>query len=92
VEDGGAVLPRIIEELVVALDIAAGEGLGDDIFGQRRGGEEAPHHFEAAGQAIEAVGVDGRDVAPKAFGHLLALQLGQTGPEWADCRLPPRGA
>jgi hypothetical protein len=36
VEDGGAVLPRIIEELVVALDIAAGEGLGDDIFGQRR--------------------------------------------------------
>jgi hypothetical protein len=58
VEDGGAVLPRIIEELVVALDIAAGEGLGDDIFGQRRRGEEAPHHFEAAGHSA-AVGVLG---------------------------------
>jgi hypothetical protein len=67
VEDRRAVLPRIIQQLVVALDILAGEGLGDDVFLERRGGEQAPYQFQLSGAELEEISArrgEGR-VAPQ---------------------------
>src|SRR5882672_4425257 len=44
-----------------------------------------------SGIAVEAVGVDRRDVAPEALHHLLALRLGQRGPGRTDRQPRHRG-
>src|SRR5207249_5149655 len=41
--------------------------------------------------AVEAIGIDRRDVSPKALAYLLALRLGQTGPGRADRQPRHRG-
>jgi hypothetical protein len=48
VVDGRALLPRIVEQFVVALDLRAGEDFGAAIFGESRGGKQPADEPEAA--------------------------------------------
>ena len=82
VVDGRAVLPRVIQQLVVGIHTPPGHGLGDDVFRQGRHREQAAQKSKSAehGAAVSVLGeiarVDRRLLARvgRAHQHIAARQ------------------